>query len=88
MTCSDVVRELTDYLDGDLSPALVQSLERHLCDCHDCRLVVDTTKKTIHIYRNSQPLPLPADVEARLHQALASKLNRRFSWALRSSSPG
>ena len=44
--------------------------------CTDCRLVVDTTRKTIQIFCNSEPVPLPEDVRGRLHTALLERSRR------------
>ena len=76
MKCKEVIRELSEYLDGALDPALEAEVQRHLEHCDDCRLVVDTTRKTIHLYCNSQPAPLADDVHVRLHQALEARLKR------------
>jgi hypothetical protein len=38
--------------------------------------VVDTTKKTIQIYCNSEPAPLPEETKTRLRDALFKQLNR------------
>jgi hypothetical protein len=48
----------------------------HLAKCKNCKLIVDTTKKTIQIYCNSEPAPLPEDMRHRLHDALVKKLGR------------
>ena len=77
MNCKMVIRELCDFLDGDLAASLAQDLEKHLSECEDCHLVVDTTRKTIEIYCNTEPMSLPAAVQQRLHAALAEKLNRQ-----------
>lgn len=74
MDCSGVLQELVDYLDEELSPELVAELEEHLCDCVDCRIVVNTTRKTIEVYRHQEPVPLPEDVSRRLYQALSRQL--------------
>ncbi len=74
MKCKDVIRELSDYLDGDLAREVVAEVERHMQHCEDCRLVVDTTRKTISLYCNQQPAPLPDEVHDRLHQALEKRL--------------
>ena len=79
MKCKDVIHELSDYLDGALDPVLLAELQRHLEHCEDCRLVVDTTKKTIQVYCNSEPAPLDEDVRMRLHRALEQKLKRPTS---------
>lgn len=76
MKCKSIVIELADYLDGALDPSLRASIEQHLEKCSDCRLVVDTTKKTIEIFCNSEPAPLPADIRQRLHDALEKHLGR------------
>ena len=76
MNCKGVIRELSEYLDGNLEPSLRDELIRHLEHCEDCRLVVDTTRKTIEIYCTSEPLPLLAGVQERLDRALAEKLKR------------
>lgn len=74
MKCEKVIRELSNYLDAELDAALLRELEFHLAQCEDCRIVVDTTRKTIELYCNSEPLPLPPDVRQRLEHALAEKL--------------
>lgn len=76
MNCRSVVRELSNYLDGELDLNLQQSIEVHMEHCEDCHLLVDTTKKTIQIFCNSEPLPLSDDVRGRLHDALVKRLHK------------
>jgi predicted anti-sigma-YlaC factor YlaD len=76
VNCRNVIKELSNYLDEALDQTLKASIELHLLNCEDCRLVVDTTKKTIQIYCNSEPLPLPEDTRIRLRQALEKRLHR------------
>ncbi len=70
MKCRELIKELDNYLEADLDPALRAEIEKHLDRCGECRLVVDTTRKTIQIFCNSEPLPLPEDARQRLHDAL------------------
>ena len=79
MNCKDVVLELSDYLDNELDAGTLAEIERHLSRCEHCRLVVDTTKKTIELYCESEPAPLPEDIRARLQKALESRLRRKGS---------
>ncbi|HVB56273.1 MAG TPA: zf-HC2 domain-containing protein [Candidatus Acidoferrales bacterium] len=76
MKCKAIITELADYLDEALDPVLKASIEEHLDKCKDCRVVVDTTKKTIEIFCNSEPVPLPEDTRQRLHLALEKRLRR------------
>ena len=59
-----------------LDPALRAEIEEHLAKCKNCRVVVDTTKKTIEIFCNSEPVPLPTETRQRLHVALEKRLRR------------
>ncbi len=77
MNCRGVIQELSSYLDGELDAEARADLERHLEHCTDCYLVVDQTRKTIQIFCNSQPVPLPGDIRQRLHQALEKRLRPR-----------
>ena len=76
MNCKKVILELTSYLDGAIDTSVRIDLEQHLARCTDCRLVVDTTRKTIQIFCNSEPVPLPEDVRNRLHSALLERFRR------------
>ena len=54
MNCKGVIRELSDYIDGDLDPVIVKELERHLEHCEDCKMILDQTKQSIDIYCESK----------------------------------
>ncbi len=77
MKCKDVIQEISNYLDGIADPGLLAEIEKHLAHCEDCSLIVDTTRKTISLYCNSEPAPLDSDVRERLQKALEAKLGRR-----------
>ena len=74
MNCKHVIRELSNYIDGDLDPTLKQELERHLEHCEDYTMIVDQTRKTIQIFSGSEPINLASGVKSRLHAALHKKL--------------
>lgn len=68
--CNEFVRQLSDYIDGDLDASLCAELEVHLAECRDCRVLVDTVRKTIMLYRGEAPAALPLDVQQRLLRVL------------------
>jgi predicted anti-sigma-YlaC factor YlaD len=74
LNCKGVIREISDYLDGELELPMKQELERHLEDCGDCKMVVDQTKLTVDVFCDEEPVELPADVKSRLHDALRRRL--------------
>ena len=73
MTCSDFLKELTDYLDGAMDAQTQAELEDHLQWCHNCYVVCNTTKMTIEIYRDSHLYELPEALRDRLRTAILSK---------------
>jgi len=77
VNCQGLIVELTEYLDGALEPSVRVELELHLANCQNCRVVVNTTRKTIEIFCNAEPAPLPEDVRERLHDALVKRLEQR-----------
>jgi anti-sigma factor RsiW len=72
-----VLREISNYLDGELDLSAKQDLERHLADCHDCQLTVDQTRFTVEVFCDEEPVELPADIRSRLHDALQRKLHHK-----------
>jgi len=66
--CQALIGQLNDYLDGELPADLCADLERHLADCPDCQVVLNSLNQTVHIIHTLEVAPpaLPADLEARL----------------------
>ena len=85
LTCKEFLLELNDYLDetGDID--LRGRIESHITKCPNCFVILDTTKKTIQVYKGVQPQTLPQDVQARLLKAVERKTSER---KLRARSPG
>ena len=70
-TCQQLLGNLSDYIDGDLSDELCQELQRHMADCENCRVVYDTLTKTVYLCQASaQETKVPADVRGRLFETL------------------
>ena len=70
VTCHDLLDGLSDYLDGEASSELCAEIERHLAECHKCRVVVDTLRKTVTLYRQLPQPEMPAPVRERLYKRL------------------
>ena len=69
--CHGLLASLNDYLDGSLPENLCAELEQHLRSCENCRVVVDTTSKTIYLYQtSSRSVDVPDGARARLFHAL------------------
>lgn len=69
--CEELLGPLCDYLEGNMRDALCEDLERHLEGCEHCRVVVDTTRKTIELYHETAAdMSLPEDTRRRLFARL------------------
>jgi len=68
--CAEWLTQLGGYIDGDQEAAICAEVEAHLAVCPDCRVLVDTVRKTISLYRSEAPGELPPDVEGRLFRVL------------------
>lgn len=69
--CTDLLGSLSEYIDGELSPELCREIEKHLAGCENCRVVLNTTKRTIDLVHAPVEKPdLPDDVRERLFKRL------------------
>ncbi|WP_129629063.1 anti-sigma factor family protein [Candidatus Oscillochloris fontis] len=68
--CGGLASQLSAYLDGELPADLCRELELHIGDCPDCKVVLDTLRRTVQIVHDLASTPteisLPPSVEARL----------------------
>ena len=80
LTCQEVMDQLADYLDSDSQAELVEEVNLHVGSCVNCRVEVDTLRRTIMIYRCEERVMLPAELDERLRVALEQAyLARRCS---------
>ena len=71
LNCGALLESLSEYVDGVLGDALCEEIESHVAGCDDCRVVVDTLKKTIYLYHEtSEKTEIPIDVRERLFHRL------------------
>jgi anti-sigma factor RsiW len=73
LTCKDFLSELNDYLDQTTDPEIRRRVEEHISECPNCWVVLDTTKKTLQVFKGMEPQEIPADVHDRLMAALQRK---------------
>lgn len=70
--CTELLANLSGYIDGELDEQLCSQIKDHLAGCQNCRVVYDTTTRTIYMYQHNPAEPeMPNGVRERLF----SKLN-------------
>jgi len=74
LTCKQFLAELSDFLDESLGVEERRKLEDHINKCPNCWVIADTTRKTIQVYKCSEPVQIPTDIRSRLMKALERKM--------------
>jgi anti-sigma factor RsiW len=74
MDCKEVLANLSDYVDGEVSVELRKTIERHIARCRRCRVVLDTTRRTLKLVLDAEPFEVPLAVSARLYLRLQQVL--------------
>ncbi len=71
LNCESLLRSLSEYIDGALNPGLCREIEKHLAGCENCRVVLNTTRRTIDLVQAPAEKPvLPDEVRERLFKRL------------------
>uniref|UniRef100_A0A7C4Q1V2 Putative zinc-finger domain-containing protein n=1 Tax=Bellilinea caldifistulae TaxID=360411 RepID=A0A7C4Q1V2_9CHLR len=52
LDCQQLLSSISDFVDGELSPDLCRQIEQHLTECENCRIVINTLRKTIDLYHH------------------------------------
>ena len=69
--CKALLGSLSDYIDGELPSDLCREIEKHLEGCDNCRVVLNTTKRTIDlVHITPEEQTVPDDVRERLFKRL------------------
>ena len=74
LTCKDFLKELSDFLDDTLDPSIRAALNKHVKECPNCWVILDTTQRTIKVYKGLEPQTIPPDIHTRLMTALQKKM--------------
>lgn len=79
MTCTEFLALLDDLIDGAVAPETRAELEEHLRGCPHCEVTLNTTRKTIQIYRCNELYDLPTGLRDRLHAAIMARCKKGCS---------
>ena len=75
--CKQVMEALVNYLDDEVTQAVRRDLEMHLAECKTCRVLYDSTRKTMKIVADNYHLELPETVSTRVAQRIMSQIRER-----------
>ena len=80
--CEELLSGISEYVDGTASKELCAELQRHMEGCENCRVVVDTIQKTVHLYKGDEEVDLPSGFHQRLHGNLRDAWERKHGKAV------
>jgi hypothetical protein len=86
ISCQEVWRDISDYIDEELEPLQQAALDQHFAECHHCTALLDGMRNVIVLYRDERLLAPPDGFHERLYQRLGESRNpsrRSFlAWTL------
>ena len=76
ISCIEVFRLVSDYVDGDIHPDLKTRMETHFKDCAHCTAIVDGTKNVVRLVGDGKAFEVPANFSKRLYRKLDAHLQK------------
>lgn len=73
ISCLEVIRELSNYVDADLTPELRAQITAHLPTCAHCTAVYDGLRNTITLMGDARSFELPSGFSQRLRARLVQQ---------------
>jgi Putative zinc-finger len=84
VTCEQVWREISNYVEGELDPGLRAAMDEHLRTCKRCASVLEGTRNVIQLYGDERLFRAPVGFSWRLRNKLAENMPRTrgtaFGW--------
>jgi hypothetical protein len=75
--CREVWKEITNYIESDLTPEMRERVDRHLRECPHCKAVYDGSLNVVRLLGGNNVLELPTGFSQRLHDRLLAKIAHR-----------
>lgn len=76
ITCEEFLAEFGDYLENHVSSEIRKELEEHLSKCRTCRVLYDSSCKTVKIVTESNSFELPENVSGPIIDRVMAKLRK------------
>jgi len=77
LNCRDVWKEISNYLDQEVEPALRRELEAHFAQCRHCTAVLDGTHNVIVLMADERAFSVPIGFNERLEERLRQEIEGR-----------
>ena len=85
LNCQQIWHEISNYIDGNIDPALRAAMDEHFRNCQRCASVLAGTRNVVRLYSDDRMLELPLGFSRRLQKRLANnsaaQRGRWSSWS-------
>ena len=76
ISCSEVWREISNYIDDAVDPELRARMEAHFKVCKHCSAVLDGTRNVVKLVADGAEFEVPAGFGSRLYDKLNTSLRK------------
>jgi anti-sigma factor RsiW len=73
ISCLEVWREISNYVDDDVAPELRARMEAHFKSCAHCKAVLDGTKNVVKLVADGVEYEVPSGFSDRLYGKIKGK---------------
>ncbi len=76
ISCLEVIRELSNYIDREITPHLKAQIEAHLPTCKHCTAVYDGSRNVVRLIADEHSFELPSGFSQRLRSRIVRDAGR------------
>lgn len=77
ISCREVLREISNYLENDVPENLRTRLESHFRRCNHCRAVLDGTGNLLRLVGDGRSFDVPPGFGRRLQRRIAEAIKKQ-----------
>lgn len=81
VSCEKIWHEISNYLDGEVEPALRTAMDEHFKTCKQCASVLEGTRNVIQLYGDERMIEVPSGYSRRLEKRLVQRARVSGRWS-------
>jgi predicted anti-sigma-YlaC factor YlaD len=70
VSCAEVFREISDYIEGEIDPEVQARMEAHFKECAHCTAILDGMNNVIRLVGDGRAFEVPREFSKRMYLKL------------------